>query len=122
MPDRVFIRRTAMGETDGRKPRRMRSFLLASGGALVLVAAIVISLLPVEDATRVITDTPDYCNQLYHQASTEAQKTPITLAPEVDTLIERGREMCHAGQIRGGIIRLRRALMLMHLPPPVAGR
>ncbi len=122
MSDPVFIRRTPPGETNGRKPYRMRSFVLTSGGALVLIAILVLSLLPVEDATRVISDTPDYCNQLYGQASAEAQKTPAALAAEVDTLVERGRQMCRAGQIRGGIIRLRRALMLMHLPPPTANR
>lgn len=122
MPDRVFIRRPPPGEADGRKPHRMRSVLLTSGGILVLAAAIAVSLLPVEDATRVTTDTPDYCNQLYSQASAEARKTPVALAAEVDTLVARGQQMCRAGQIRGGIIRLRRALMLMHLPPPTASR
>jgi hypothetical protein len=122
MPDRVFIRRPPPGEADGRKPYRMRSVLLTSGGILVLTVAIAVSLLPVEDATRVTTDTPDYCNQLYSLASAEARKTPVALAAEVDTLVARGQQMCRAGQIRGGIIRLRRALMLMHLPPPTASR
>ena len=122
MPDRVFIRRPPPGEANGRKPYRMRSFLLTSGGALALAFVIALSLLPVEDATRVTTDTPDYGNQLYSQASAEARKTPVALASEVDSLVERGKQMCHAGQIRGGIIRLRRALMLMHLPPPTASR
>jgi len=122
MSDPVFIRRPPPGEASGRKPYRMRSLLLTSGGALVLIAAIALSLLPVEDATRVTTDTPDYCNQRYSQASAEAQKTPVALASQVDSLVGRGQQMCHAGQIRGGIIRLRRALMLMHLPPPTASR
>ena len=122
MPDRVFIRRPPPDKASGRNPYRMRSLLLTSGGALVLIATLALSLLPVEDATRVTTDTPDYCNQLYSQASAEAQKTPAALTSQVDSLVERGQKMCQAGQIRGGIIRLRRALMLMHLPPSAASR
>ncbi len=117
MPDRVFIRKTPRGEVDGRKFPRMRPLLLTSGGALVFALMITASLVPAEDATRVITDTPDYCNQLYSQASAEERAAREPLAGKIHNLVERGEEMCHAGQIRGGIIRLRRALTMMHPPP-----
>ncbi len=55
------------------------------------------------------TDTPQYCTQLARQI-TDRHST----LPEVGRLLSEGRDMCDRGQIRGGIRRLRRALLLLH--------
>jgi hypothetical protein len=55
------------------------------------------------------TDTPQYCVQLARQI-TDRHSTQ----PEVGRLLSEGRDMCDRGQIRGGIRRLRRALLLLH--------
>jgi hypothetical protein len=64
-----------------------------------------------EEPTRVLTDTPEYCAQLAGEAAQETQAKPP--APDLVVLITEGQRMCQQGQIRGGILRLRRALMLM---------
>jgi hypothetical protein len=62
---------------------------------------------------RVISDTPEYCLQLLDRVS---ELVHIAIAPppqEVTFLSTEGQRMCNQGQTRGGILRLRRALMLM---------
>ena len=55
------------------------------------------------------TDTPAYCAQLVRQV---AERHSPSL--DVQRLYAEGREMCENGEIRGGIRRLRRALVLLH--------
>jgi hypothetical protein len=55
------------------------------------------------------TDTAQYCAQLIKQVS-ERHST----VPDVVRLLSEGREMCERGQVRGGIRRLRRALVVLH--------
>ena len=62
---------------------------------------------------EITTDTPEYClylrdrvYDLVHLASSPPPK-------EVTDLSTEGQRMCDQGQTRGGIMRLRRALMLM---------
>jgi len=55
------------------------------------------------------TDTPAYCTQLARQV---AEHHSGLL--DVQRLLGEGREMCEHGQIRGGIRRLRRALVILH--------
>ncbi len=65
-------------------------------------------------APQVTTDTREYCNKLRDRVSMlihEARTPPST---EVFDLSVEGQRMCDHGQPRGGIQRLRRALMLMH--------
>ena len=58
------------------------------------------------------TDTPAYCTQLVRQL---ADRHSAIL--DVQRLLADGREMCERGQVRGGIRRLRRALVLLHGRP-----
>lgn len=67
---------------------------------------------------RVTTDTPEYCEQLT-QRVTRAQRNR-SAAPgadsqrtEVEELLEQGHQMCTTGLVRGGLVRLRRAWMLL---------
>jgi len=55
----------------------------------------------------VLTDTDEYCGQLQTRLQSCA-----TRPPEVMHLFSEGRQMCDHGDIRGGIARLRRALMI----------
>jgi hypothetical protein len=55
------------------------------------------------------TDTPQYCAQLAKQITDRHSSLP-----DVDRLLSEGTDMCGRGQIRGGIRRLRRALVILH--------
>ncbi|HET8997718.1 MAG TPA: hypothetical protein VFN42_13705 [Acetobacteraceae bacterium] len=67
----------------------------------------------------VTTDTPQYCLHLLDQVS-ELMRLAPSAPPEVSSLSTEGQRMCGQGQTRGGIMRLRRALVLLkqqNLPP-----
>ena len=55
------------------------------------------------------TDTPQYCAQLAKQV-TDRHST----LPDVKRLLAEGRDLCDRGEVRGGIRRLRRALVMLH--------
>ena len=61
----------------------------------------------------VTTDTPEYCHRLIERISelvgSEPQPPPVT----VSSLSNEGRRLCDEGLTRPGILRLRRALMLL---------
>jgi len=60
----------------------------------------------------VTTDTPQYCMHLLDQVSDLMRIVPAP-PPEVTNLSTEGQRMCGQGQTRGGIMRLRRALVLL---------
>lgn len=71
---------------------------------------------------RVTTDTPEYCVELSERVIHAERAAPAAgamTAPapphqtEVDQLAAEGQHMCAVGLIRGGLLRLRRALMLL---------
>ncbi len=64
-------------------------------------------------AQRVNTDTPEYCLQLLDRVSEMVRLSPAPPPQDVTQLSSEGQKMCDRGQTRGGILRLRRALMLM---------
>jgi hypothetical protein len=59
------------------------------------------------------TDTPQYCAQLAKQVGDRHS----TIA-DVKRLLGEGHDMCDRGEIRGGIRRLRRALVILHHRKP----
>jgi hypothetical protein len=61
---------------------------------------------------RVTTDTPEYCEHLADRVAQAEHAKPQT-PPLVEELAEEGHHMCAAGLIRGGLVRLRRALMML---------
>lgn len=74
-----------------------------------------------EDAARVTTDTAAYCDALRAEVENARMRAASAVQAEVITLETEGAHLCRAGQVRGGIIRLRRALSLMRpAPPPTA--
>ena len=67
---------------------------------------------------EVTTDTPEYCIYLQDRVQTQVQLASSPPPPEVTDLSAEGHKMCEHGQTRGGIMRLRRALLLlMHEDP-----
>jgi hypothetical protein len=65
---------------------------------------------------QVTSDTQQYCSQLAAEVA-EARRTAPAPPPSVRVLADEGQRMCGAGMIRGGILRLRRALLLLRTEP-----
>ncbi len=68
---------------------------------------------------RVTTDTAEYCEHLSRQV-TQAERARATAPPvpkerriAVEELAAEGHEMCATGLIRGGLLRLRRAWIML---------
>ncbi|MEA2739634.1 MAG: hypothetical protein QOH05_2941 [Acetobacteraceae bacterium] len=62
---------------------------------------------------EVTTDTPEYCLHLLDRVSEMVRLAPDQVPREVTDLTTEGHRMCAHGQTRGGIMRLRSALMIM---------
>ena len=72
-------------------------------------------------AQLVTTDTPEYRLQLLDRVSELVRVAETPPPQEVTSLSSEGQRMCDQGQTRGGILRLRRALLMMQHqegPPP----
>lgn len=68
-----------------------------------------------EPSFPLTSDTLPYCVQLAHQI-TERHSANA----DIQRLLTEGRELCDRGQVRGGIRRLRRALVMLHHRAPAA--
>jgi hypothetical protein len=66
----------------------------------------------------VTTDTPEYCQKLFDRVGQAIQAATAPPPVEVASLSNEGEHMCNTGLTRGGILRLRRALMLLEQTPP----
>jgi hypothetical protein len=62
---------------------------------------------------EVTSDTPEYCLHLLDRVSELVRLATIPVPREVTDLSTEGHRMCAHGQTRGGIMRLRSALMIM---------
>jgi hypothetical protein len=62
---------------------------------------------------EVTSDTPEYCLHLLDRISELARLAAVPAPREVTDLTTEGHRMCAHGQTRGGIMRLRSALMIM---------
>jgi hypothetical protein len=70
---------------------------------------------------EVTTDTPEYCVYLQDRLHTLVLAAVAPPPHEVTDLSTEGRRMCDHGQTRGGILRLRRALLILrHDDPPAS--
>ncbi|HTU52858.1 MAG TPA: hypothetical protein VMF62_02690 [Acetobacteraceae bacterium] len=65
-------------------------------------------------AMPLLTDTPQYCVELSNEVEEDRQALVSPAPPEVEQLAEEGRRLCALGEVRGGIARLRRAVVLLH--------
>ena len=61
----------------------------------------------------VTSDTPEYCLHLLDRVSELVRISTSPVPREVTDLTTEGHRMCSHGQTRGGIMRLRSALMIM---------
>ena len=74
---------------------------------------------PVEGQPRdptVISDTPEYCGVLRDRIAGLVQEEPGAMPAEVAELSMEGERMCEHGHIRGGLLRLRRAIAILRHP------
>lgn len=62
---------------------------------------------------EVTSDTPEYCLKLLDRVSELVRLSAQPAPAEVTTLSSEGERLCDHGQLRGGILRLRRALLMM---------
>lgn len=61
----------------------------------------------------VTSDTPEYCNALRLRVAELPANADDDQQAEARSLADEGRHLCDEGQTRAGILRLRRALVLM---------
>ena len=90
----------------------MRSLVLALG---VVGLTVWFGLMPVasQSPQQITSDTPAYCLQLLDRVSQMVRSAGTPPPQEVGYLSSEGQRMCDQGQTRGGILRVRRALVLM---------
>lgn len=62
---------------------------------------------------EVTTDTPEYCLQLADRVNSLVEVAATKPSQQVAYLQVEGKRMCEQGQTRGGIMRLRQAILLM---------
>jgi hypothetical protein len=60
----------------------------------------------------VTTDTPEYCQTLAERVA-RAELARPNAPRQVEELAQEGHQMCSTGRIRGGLVRLRRALLML---------
>ncbi len=61
----------------------------------------------------VTSDSPEYCGELMDRISGMTRAAAMPPPTEAAELSEEGEQMCGQGQVRGGILRLRRALLIL---------
>ena len=65
----------------------------------------------------VTTDSPAYCQTLFERIRQAIQAATTPPPVEVASLSTEGNRMCNDGLMRGGILRLRRALLILEQGP-----
>ena len=90
------------------------AWLLISGAPVAAQVQLVQSS-PME----ITTDTPEYCQKLLSRIGELVRLATAPVPHEASDLTAEGQRMCNHGQTRGGIMRLRQAILLMkHEDPP----
>jgi len=98
-----------------------RQQALVRGAALSLLLASAPVVLPAasDTAPAVITsDTPEYCRKLIARITQLVSETDTPPPVTVESLSTEGERLCDEGHTRPGILRLRRALLLLEQDPP----
>ena len=93
----------------------LTGLLVPLGAVIAITGAPVVAEVPLTQTIpmQVTSDTPEYCQQLLVRVSDLQRLASAPLPREVVDLTSEGQRMCDHGQTRGGIMRLRSALMLM---------
>lgn len=118
MHDSLFILYPSVGQAGGDTHGVMSggscigAFL---GGAAILFGSLAFTFTaPGQQAPMpLLTDTAQYCSELSNEVEAERQALISPAPPEVEQLAEEGRHLCAIGQVRGGVARLRRAMVLL---------
>lgn len=63
---------------------------------------------------QLLTDTSHYCAELFTEVEATQQSLVEPAPPAVERLALEGQQLCALGEVRGGVIRLRRAMVLLH--------
>ena len=92
--------------------------LACLGAGLALFAVLPVASQP--PPQPVTSDTPEYCLHLLDRVGEMVRRADGPPPQDVTSLSTEGQRMCDQGQTRGGILRLRRALVLMMHPDPVS--
>lgn len=89
--------------------------LITLGAGLMLSAAPGNAQLQLAQSSpmEITTDTPAYCLQLLDRVSDLVRLATLPVPRDVTDLTTQGQRMCAHGKTRGGIMRLRSALLLM---------
>ncbi len=82
----------------------MRKTILAS----VIVPACLSQSVMAQDPMPVTTDTAEYCITLADRMDAQGE-----MPPHARLLWASGRELCQHGHVRGGLIHLRRAMLML---------
>jgi hypothetical protein len=96
----------------------MREPVHGCGMTLIAILGVARLCIPVTAIAQqvdptVTSDSPEYCGVLMERINGMTRTATAPPPTEAATLSEVGERMCVQGQIRGGILRLRRALVLM---------
>lgn len=89
-------------------------------GGVGSLATIVIASLALAPAARaqppmqLLTDTPRYCAELFTKVQATQQALVAPAPQAVERLAIEGRQLCLLGEIEGGVVRLRRAMVILH--------
>ena len=106
----------------------LRAFLLtgvtlASGGGLMpLDQQVAAQQAHDPGPVGITTDTAEYCLYLQDRIHTLIIAAAAPPPHEATALTQEGQRMCEHGQTRGGVMRLRRALLLIQREDPSAQR
>jgi len=114
--NRIVMTAPRRGEADSVRLTSMRSLIRKIGlGATAawIVVMPVAGQSPASPAQRVTSDTYEYCERLRDRLSELVRVADGPPPQEVTSLASEGQRMCDQGQTRGGILRLRRALLIM---------
>jgi hypothetical protein len=92
-----------------------------AGAAVLLLSLTTLSVAGLEADTQappveVTTDTPAYCQRLSDQVGERMRELKTPPPAEVVRLSGEGERLCDEGQTRGGILRQRRAWLLITHP------
>jgi len=88
--------------------------LRSLGLGVLLVSGVLTASAGADSAPAVVTtDTPEYCQKLFDRVSQAVHAATGPPPVEVASLSTEGERMCNDGLTRGGILRLRRALLIL---------
>jgi hypothetical protein len=105
-----------MDETMSPGQSHLASILLIAVSALLVISSVPVAAQDQTTQTspmEVTSDTPEYCLHLLDRVSELVRVASNPVPRLVTDLAPEGHRMCAHGQTRGGIMRLRSALMIM---------